>query len=147
MRKFMTASPIVAMLITGCAASDAGLKEEIRDLREEVAALRAEIKELKQATVISEGLSIQLPPSAPKDASSADMVLTIAKSGSLILGSEQVTRDELRKRLTSLAAFNQNTRILIQADSSIPHQQVVEIMGLAKEAGIQHLGVVTDKTP
>jgi biopolymer transport protein ExbD len=133
------------VIASGCATGDYAQTKDIEELRQEIAALRAEIKELKQATVFTEPRSIELPKAATKAPLDVSMVITIVKDGRILLAGDVVTKEKLAEDLKKLAAKDPESRVVVQADDEVAHKLVVEVMDLAKSAGIQNLAIATVK--
>jgi biopolymer transport protein ExbD len=135
---------VIALVIaSGCATGDYAQSKDIEELRQEIAALRAEVKELKQATVLSEPRSIELPKAATGAPPEVSLVISIVKDGRIMLAGDVVTKDKLVEDLKKLTAKDPKSRVVVQADDEVAHKLVVEVMDLAKSAGIQNLAVTT----
>lgn len=134
---------IACMTAAGCATGDYAETKDIEELRQEIQALRTEIKELKQAAVISEPRSIELPKAATKAPLEVSLVISIVKDGRIMLAGEVVTKEMLQEKLKKLAAKDPKARVVVQADDQVAHKQVVEVMDLAKSAGISNLAIAT----
>ena len=134
----------LAITITsGCATGDYAQSKDIEELRQEIAALRAEVKELKQAAVLSEPRAIELPKAATGAPPEVSMVISIVKDGRIMLAGEVVTKEKLVEDLKKLAARDPKSRVVVQADDEVAHKLVVEVMDLAKSAGISNLAIAT----
>jgi biopolymer transport protein ExbD len=132
----------IAGLVAGCCATtDPALTKDVAGLKEEVRALRAEVQELKKATVLTEPRPIQLPKAATAAPTAVDLVISVLADGKLMLGGEAVSKDSLKEKLTKLAAEKPEAFVVVQADEKIKHQLVVEVMDLAKSAGIKNLAI------
>jgi biopolymer transport protein ExbD len=124
---------------SGCATGDYAQSKDIEELRQEIQALRAEIKELKQAAVISEPRSIELPKAATGTTPEVSLVISIVKDGRIMLAGEVVTREILQEKLKDLATKDPKSRVVVQADDDVAHKKVVEVMDLAKSAGVEDI--------
>jgi len=58
-----------------------------------------------------------------------------------------VTTEELKKALDDARTKNPNTLVVIQADEGVPHGRVVEVMELAKGAGLAQLAIGVREAP
>ena len=134
---------LILVVASGCATGDYAQTKDIEELRQEIAALRAEVKELKQATVITEPRTIELPKAATKAPLDVGMVITIVKDGRIMLAGDVVTKEKLVEDLKKLATKDPKSRVVVQADDEVAHKLVVEVMDLAKSAGIQNLAIAT----
>ncbi len=96
------------------------------------------------------GLKVNLPAGGSADVAtqSTDMSVAILEDGRLVLGGDVVTADELKKAFESAKTTNPDTMVIVQADQGVPHGKVVEVMELAKGAGLGQLAIgVREGTP
>ena len=88
-------------------------------------------------------LDIQLPESATQtvleDQQSLD--LWVDKNGGFWIDKEQVSHDDLTLRLEKGVSLNADFSVIIQADESVSHGLVVEILNMAQSAGIVNLSI------
>ena len=132
---------LIIAIASGCATGDYAQSKDIEELRQEIAALRAEVKELKQAAVLSEPRTIELPKAATGAPPEVSMVISIVKDGRIMLAGDVVTKEKLVEDLKKLAAKDPKSRVVVQADDEVAHKLVVEVMDLAKSAGIKNLAI------
>ncbi len=96
------------------------------------------------APMMDSGLDVDLPQARQVDNLPTDnehLVLTVREDGSMFLDTYQVQADELEERLVALVK-DQNRELFLQADKNVPYGVVVDVMGRAKAAGIEKLGVI-----
>lgn len=90
------------------------------------------------------GLKVNLPQSgtAPRlDAAPQDLSVALLVDGRLLLGGTIVTKEELATALGQAHAETPGGIVVIQADEGVPHGHVVEIMELARRAGLEQLAI------
>ncbi len=89
------------------------------------------------------GLKVNLPAGGAADVAmqSTDMSVAILEDGRLVLGGDVVTADELKKAFEGAKTTNPDTMVIVQADQGVPHGKVVEVMELAKGAGLGQLAI------
>ncbi|MFZ5445628.1 MAG: ExbD/TolR family protein [Myxococcota bacterium] len=89
------------------------------------------------------GLKVNLPSGGAADvaAQATDMSVAILSDGRLVLGGDVVTADELKKAFDDAKAKSPDTMVIVQADEGVPHGKVVEVMELAKSAGLGQLAI------
>jgi biopolymer transport protein ExbD len=89
------------------------------------------------------GLKVNLPKGSAADVmpASTDLSVAILSDGRVVLSGNVVTTDELKKALDDGRKKNPNTLVVIQADEGVPHGRVVEVMELAKGAGLAQLAI------
>lgn len=99
------------------------------------------------APLLTEGLEVDLPTTKEVQSLSADdenLVLSITGEGRMFLGQTEVQLENLDKVLRQTVT-DQRKQLFLQADKSVPYGLVVEVMGQAKAAGIENLGVVAQR--
>ena len=100
-------------------------------------------------------LKLDLPKaqSAPTGAAQRIVSIAINARGNIYLDKELIDLDALANALRTRA--NQATQdgaqelpeVQLQADVKVPYGQVVEVMGLAQQAGLSRIGFVTERKP
>jgi biopolymer transport protein ExbD len=89
------------------------------------------------------GLKVNLPKGGATDvtARSTDLSVAVLADGRLVLAGNVVTEDELRGAFDKAKADNPDTLVIVQADEGVPHGTVVQVMELAKKAGLAQLAI------
>jgi biopolymer transport protein ExbD len=89
------------------------------------------------------GLKVNLPQGGAADvaAQAQDLVIAVLADGQLVLGGDIVTADELKKTLADTKARAPDTLVIVQADEGVTHGKVVEVMEMAKGAGLAQLAI------
>jgi biopolymer transport protein ExbD len=89
------------------------------------------------------GIKVNLPKGGVSDVTprATDLSLAILTDGRLVVSGTVVTLDELKKTLEEAHAKNPDTLVVVQADEGVPHGKVVEVMELAKGAGLAQLAI------
>lgn len=89
------------------------------------------------------GLKVNLPQGGAADvaAQATDLSVAILADGRIVLGGDVVTSDELKTAFEKAKAENPDTLVIVQADEGVPHGHVVEVMELAKGAGLGQLAI------
>lgn len=101
--------------------------------------------------VAQKGIDIQLPETQSGDPTNATpqqksgIVLTMESDKSLKINQEPITFDMLEGRLRDLFQTRSDKTIFIRADKSVLYKDVLEIIDIAKGAGIEVLGVMTQE--
>ena len=97
--------------------------------------------------VMQKGIDAKLPESDTSGAqpSANTIVLTIEQDTSSIkINQESIETSLLEGRLRDLYQSRQDKTIFIRADDSAPYRDVLKILDMAKGAGIEVLGLVTE---
>jgi biopolymer transport protein ExbD len=89
------------------------------------------------------GLKVNLPKGGATDvtARSTDLSVAVLADGQFVLAGTVVTGDELRRAFDKAKAENPDTLVIVQADEGVPHGTVVEVMEMAKKAGLAQLAI------
>jgi biopolymer transport protein ExbD len=86
----------------------------------------------------------QLPVDLPKATTSLPttmpdpksiLTLTLSKDGSVLLGSEKVTLDQLTPLLTQRKARDPELVVSLRADSSLPYEKIFRALEAVRSAG------------
>jgi biopolymer transport protein TolR len=70
--------------------------------------------------------------------------LSVNAAGGIFLNDQPVTAEELAARLRKAAADSPDTEMQLRADQAVPYGRVVELMGIANQAGLSRIGFVTE---
>jgi biopolymer transport protein TolR len=99
------------------------------------------------APMLTEGLEVNLPVTKEAQslpAKAENLVLSIARDGRMFLGQTEVSMQDLdivlRRGVTA-----QRKQLFLQADREVPYGLVVEVMGQARAAGIDNVGIVAQR--
>jgi len=89
------------------------------------------------------GIKVNLPKGGQSDVptTEADLSVAVLQDGRIVLAGDVVSQEELKKALDAAKNKNPNTLVIVQADEGVPHGRVVEIMELAKGAGLGQLAI------
>jgi biopolymer transport protein ExbD len=89
------------------------------------------------------GLKVNLPQGGAADvaAQPTDLSVAILSDGRIVLAGDVVSTDELKAALAEAKGKSPDTLVIVQADEGVPHGKVVEVMELAKEAGLGQLAI------
>ncbi|PZR17655.1 MAG: biopolymer transporter ExbD [Archangium gephyra] len=89
------------------------------------------------------GLKVNLPQGGSADvtAQANDMSVAVLADGRIVLGGDVVSAEELKKAFENARATAPDTTVIVQADEGVPHGKVVEVMELAKGAGLGQLAI------
>lgn len=95
------------------------------------------------------GFRIKLPAAnAPQEVERQERVsIEITAAGEISLDGRPVNAPELETALKAEAAKNAKALVVIKADRMTSHGQVVSVMDLAQEAGLERLAIATERKP
>lgn len=95
--------------------------------------------------VSTPGIQVNLPKSSAQEIARdpQDLRVIIRPTGEIFLGEARVNAQALADRFLQAASADRDTQVLIQADQQVSHGRVVEVMDLARKAGLHRLAIVT----
>ena len=98
------------------------------------------------APLIQSGVKVDLPRASAQqmEHNEEKLVLTITRDRRLYLGKTEIPPAELEKKLSTNARIQKEKELYLHADRSLPYGQVVEIMAVARRAGVESLGMITE---
>ena len=100
--------------------------------------------------LLQNGIAVQLPTTdnpdkKPENASQKLITVGWATPPAYYLEADQLSKENLQKRLEELYQRSPNAEIIIKADQRLKYGDIKEVMRLAKEAGFQNVGLIADK--
>ncbi len=101
------------------------------------------------APLLSSAIRLDLPktdaarPSSPP----AFVSLVVDRQGQAFLDDQPLALDALARRLAERAQQHPDTEVQLRADAAVPYGRVVEVMGVAQQAGLNRIGFVAQPTP
>lgn len=97
--------------------------------------------------IVSQSMKVDLPKTASSDDTVASLAaVTITKDGQLLYNSEKVTEPELKQKLKAAYDANNDINLIVSADRSATHGNVVHVMDLAKVIGITKFAINVEKS-
>ncbi len=97
------------------------------------------------APMMTAGVELDLPRAeAPTLTSDEDqLVLSISKEESYFIGKESFPLAEMPAKLAAIAEANPGQQVFVRADGTLPYEKVLQLLAMAKNAGIVKVGLVT----
>jgi len=99
------------------------------------------------APLLQQGLPVHLPEAAAPALKRAktDVILTLQKGGGIFIGDDKspIPIDEVEGRLQAIYSAKEQKDLFIKADADLSYGTVVRIMSLAKKAGVDRIGMMT----
>jgi biopolymer transport protein ExbD len=95
------------------------------------------------------GLDIALPqantqPNPPQDTTSNQVVLMIDETGTAVNKSPVSNNEELETRLRDIFQTRTDKTIFVRGSGKIPYGRVVEAMDIARGAGVERIGIISE---
>jgi biopolymer transport protein ExbD len=94
------------------------------------------------------GLKLELPTSSSTaKREPVDLTIFLSADGALSFRGEEVSREQLAQRLRESLAEADRKVVVLRADRSTPHGEVVNVMDLIRESGAEGLTVAARSAP
>ena len=94
------------------------------------------------------GMKVNLPKaSSGVKTNAARVLLTMTDRGEIFLNRKPVRLEEVTPLLRDRIAANPETQVIVNADRSLRHGQVIALMDAAKRANPKVMAVATDPNP
>lgn len=94
---------------------------------------------LTAPVMFDRAIPLELPQAATGEADSGrELGITILADGAILLDGDRITREALRAEVRDAPA---ESRALIAADKTTPHGDVVGVLDLLREAGIERYAI------
>ena len=92
----------------------------------------------------SGGINVKLPSASSAEPVKAEqLTINMTQSGQVFYNDKPIEVDELPAKLESIE--DKNSIVIIRADNSVPHGQVVEVMDIVKSEGFSKLAIAVDQ--
>jgi biopolymer transport protein TolR len=98
------------------------------------------------APILQQGVAIDLPKTTagPLAGAEEQLVVGIAKTGQVYLNDTPYTLSQLTEKLRAIGSAHRDRPIYVRADQAVPYGQVMRAMAAVREAGLVHIGLVTE---
>jgi len=95
------------------------------------------------------GLDISLPqpppPNQPEQRTPPNQVVLALEEGAITVNKNPVTLEDLESRLRDIYQARSDKTIFVRATGTVPYGRVVQAMDLAKAAGVERIGIISEK--
>ena len=75
------------------------------------------------------------------------LVVTINSRNEVFLNNRQKSLKDLKTELQSFIAFNKMRPVIVRADKSVVFDRVVQVLDVAKNSGVERLGIAIEEKP
>ena len=75
------------------------------------------------------------------------IIVTINSRNEVFLNNRPKTLRDLKRELQTLIAFSKTRPVIVRADKSVIFDRVVQVMDVAKNAGVERLGIAIEERP
>jgi biopolymer transport protein TolR len=97
------------------------------------------------APLLTSAIRLDLPQSQASQAGEApeSITLSLTTTGDIFINDKPVSMAELPNALQQVAIQKPQVEVQLRADQAVPYGQVLNLMGLAQQAGLTRIGFVT----
>jgi len=97
--------------------------------------------------MLQRGTDVQLPQAEQSEPKEEERItLTLTHEGRLYLNNQEIPRVSLRDRLIALTR-NRERVVHFRGDAQVPYGLVIEVLDALKAAGIETVGMITERPP
>jgi biopolymer transport protein TolR len=104
--------------------------------------------------LVQKGIDVKLPDTASDTSGGIPqglIVLTLKKDNTVMINQQVIEQKSLGEELRRIYSSRQDKTIFIRADAKLPYSKVIEVIDIAKGAGVDTLGLIpeyfTEETP
>ena len=96
--------------------------------------------------MVQKGVDVKLPDTSSEQSSTPAgvIVITLHKNMKVDINQRYMEFDLVQNELRAIYAPRQDKTIFIRADARIPYSRVIEIMDIARGAGVEVLGIIPE---
>jgi biopolymer transport protein ExbD len=73
------------------------------------------------------------------------IIINITSRNEIFLKNKPKTLNNLKTEVQSLIAFNKTRPVIVRADKSVVFDRVVQVLDVAKNAGVERLGIAIEE--
>lgn len=98
------------------------------------------------APMLTTGVDVDLPNAeAPRMEVDEDKPLIVVDAErNIYYFEEQVTLEQLQRKLETDPRVQESQEVYVQADTTVPYGEVVKVLAIVRQVGIEKMGLVTD---
>jgi biopolymer transport protein TolR len=97
------------------------------------------------APMLQGGIEVNLPKAVARPMDTRDaLTITITRDGMIVLEDAQVTFEEFRATFGVVVSRKRPSGVYIRPDAAVPSGELVRVLGVVREAGIQNAGIVVE---
>jgi biopolymer transport protein ExbD len=96
--------------------------------------------------MVQKGMDVKLPETTAEAGAAPQglIVLTLKRDLGVMINTEQVEMNMLSGRLREIYEVRQDKTIFIRADARVPYGAVIEMIDIAKGAGVDTTGIIPE---
>ncbi|MCW3094675.1 MAG: biopolymer transporter ExbD [Chthonomonadaceae bacterium] len=93
------------------------------------------------------GVNLTLPETATREGApetQKDLTIYIGVDNKMYVDAKEQKPDQVQGLLTATAKKNKDARVLVKADRAVMYAKVMEVMDMARQAGLTHITLPTE---
>jgi biopolymer transport protein TolR len=96
--------------------------------------------------MVQKGIDVKLPETTADTSATPSglIVLTLKKDMTVLINQQETQLNMLRDELRNIYSTRQDKTIFIRADAKLPYSRVIDLIDIAKSAGIEVLGIIPE---
>lgn len=99
------------------------------------------------APLLQQGMPVNLPKAHAQDLkrTQTDLILTIQGDGKMFIGEDStpILSEQLEEKLRAIYATKMKKDIFLKADENLQYKTIIKVMSVAKLAGVDRIGMLT----
>jgi biopolymer transport protein TolR len=101
------------------------------------------------APLMTTGVEMELPraEAPPMQSPDKQMVLSVTRDERYFIDDHEFPLAELAPKLAAIAEANPEQQVFVRADGALQYEKVLQLLAVAKGAGIPKVGLVTQPGP
>ena len=101
------------------------------------------------APILQQGVAVNLPRVRAGALAGEDvqLVVSVTAGGDLYLNDARMTERNLGDKLRAILREQPQRQVFLRADAGVRYGEVMRVMSVVKEAGVEKLGMVTEPPP
>jgi len=95
---------------------------------------------------LQKGIDVQLPETTQDTSATPQglIVLTVRTDGTVLINKDAVQLNMLQSELRRIYESRQSKTIFIRANATLPYSRVIEVIDIAKGAGVEKTGIIPE---
>lgn len=96
--------------------------------------------------IVQKGIDVKLPETSSDTSGGvpAGLIVLTVKKNVVLINQEEIELRNLQDRLRQIYSARQDKTIFIRADAKLPYSKVIEVIDIAKGAGVDVLGIIPE---
>jgi len=93
------------------------------------------------------GVNLTLPETATREGApetTKDLTIYLNADGKMYVNATEQTPKQVQEMLKVTAGRNKDARVMVKADRSVMYVRVMDVMDMARQAGLTHITLPTD---